>query len=145
MADLIAPHLWRRTMRVQVFVPAHEPRNDDPVFDHSRRILVDHRDTGCFICGTRDGREAHHWFEWSLWHDFDPAHVLRTLRWLDPYRDAQLMGDKPLAGPGDIRNLVILCRLHHRSVGYGIHTLPYPIWIAQRAIRPGVQLTKVAA
>ena len=42
-----------------------------------------------------------------------------------------------LDSPGDARNLVVLCREHHRLKYSGIHTVSFPVWPAVAAVPSG--------
>ena len=39
-----------------------------------------------------------------------------------------------LDSPDDIRNLVVICRKHHRLKTTGMHTITFPIWLAMAAV-----------
>lgn len=149
-------HLQARTFHEEVTFPGHEQRKESAEFARNKRLLVKQLDVGCWICGSRDAREVHHLHEWSLWPALDPAKVLDTLHVFDPYGYTHKMGEQPIDSPDDIRNLVVLCGVHtvdgvtipgghHRGVNLGVHDLTMPTWLALRATRPGVSITRAIA
>ncbi len=128
-------HEMNRTIVEHIDYPPHEPRTATPEYEHNRHVLLERITQGCWICGTHENLETHHWFEWALWNDLNPETVRVTLRMLDFYGYAHAAGDAPIKTPDDIRNLVILCAHHHRMKDKGIHDLTFPIWLAQKAAR----------
>lgn len=139
-----------------VLYPAHEERTESAEFRKNKRLLVKQLDVPCWICGSRDSREVHHLFEWSLWSALDPEKVLDTLHVFDPYGYTHKMGEQPIESPDDVRNLVVLCGHHevagvpvpgghHRGVNLGVHEITLPIWLSLRAVKPGVEITKAVA
>lgn len=146
-------HEVRRTLTEVTEVPNHPPRKASALFEQNRRRLLK-MNCGCLVCGSHDAIEIHHWFEWSMWDDLDPAKVLMTLhRFLDPYEWTRDMGDQPITTPDDIRNLVALCGSHkvgdvaipgghHRGLDIGIHAVTMPVWLAQMALKDGVEISE---
>lgn len=141
------------TIREAVEYPEHVQRSASAEFERNRRLLLKQLDLPCWICGSRDSREVHHLHEWALWPCLDPDKVLDTLHVFDPYGFTHKMGEQPVASPDDVRNCLVLCGHcelagvpvpggHHRGVDAGIHRLTFPIWVAQRAAKPGVSITK---
>lgn len=146
-------HETKRTLTEEVIVPDHPPRTESAAFRSCVRILVRQLDLPCWICGSRDKREVHHLHEWSLWGALDPEKVLDTLHVFDPYGYTHKMGEQPIETPDDIRNMLVLCGEcelegvtvpggHHRGLDAGIHAMTFPIWVAQRSVKPGVNLTE---
>jgi hypothetical protein len=143
--DIVPAHERVETITEVVEYPAHEERAESPAYRHARHILIDRLDLPCRICGSREQRETHHIFEWAEWGNMDPAKVLTALRQIDFYGFGHEKGDEPVATPDDIRNLVVLCRHHHRLPGGGIHNLTGPIWMAQLGEKAGVEVVKPEA
>lgn len=130
-------HETTRTITEVAEYPAHEPRTESAEYRHNRHILLERLNLGCLVCGTREEREAHHWFEWSAWEKMDPQKMLLVLRWLDPYGFGHHKGDQPVESADDVRNLVVLCRKHHRLRSFGIHNTTFPFWLPQLALKEG--------
>lgn len=156
MNDVTQVHEEKRTLHEVVEFPGHESRTESAEFSRNKRLLVKQLDVGCWICGSRDAREVHHLHEWSLWPALDPVKVLDTLHVFDPYGYTHKMGEQPIESPDDIRNLVVLCGSHtldgieipgghHRGVNLGVHDLTMPTFLALRATRPRVEITKAIA
>lgn len=153
MNDQSGTHDEKHSITEYIAYPDHEKRTESPEFVKNKRILVKQLDLPCFICGNRDSREVHHIHEWALWGALDHEKVLDTLHIFDPYGFTHQKGDQPILSPDDIRNLLVLCGHcevngtdvpggHHRGVSTGIHEMTFPIWIAQRAVKAGLSITK---
>lgn len=139
-----------------VSYPDHDTRADSAEFIKNRRIMVKQMDLPCWVCGNREHREVHHLHEWALWGALDKDKVLDTLHVFDPYGFTHTAGEKPIESPDDMRNLLVLCGSceidgvaipggHHRGKNAGIHDLTMPTWLAQRAVKPGLSITKAIA
>jgi hypothetical protein len=149
-AEKMTPaHEQTDTIHEDVLYPEHVQRTESATFRTNKHTLVRKLGLKCWLCdpasplkcSIEKPLEAHHLHEWALWSDLDPAKVLDILRVFDPYGFAHQMGDQPVESPDDIRNLLILCEAHHRGVDTGVHRLTFPIWLPQRAAKPGVQIT----
>lgn len=150
---ITAAHEQRHTMIEVVEYEAHEARTESSEFRKNKRQMVRQLDLPCWCCGSREKREVHHIHEYSLFDALDPEKVLDTLHVFDPYGFTHQNSDKPIETPDDIRNLIVLCGSHtidgveipgghHRGINLGIHDLTFPIWIAQRAVKPGENITE---
>lgn len=136
-------HEQVETLRIDVEYPAHVARTESPEFAANKRTLVTKLDTPCLCCRGKTAREVHHFvIEWAEWENADPAKVLEMCHRLDVYGYAAQLGDKPIASPDDIRNLVVICAKCHRGAGTGIHLVPMPNWISQVVAKDGVQILK---
>lgn len=146
-------HEQKHTITEFIDYPDHEKRTESSEFRKNKRILTRQLDLGCWVCGSRENREVHHLHEWALWDALDPEKVLDTLHVFDPYGFTHHGGDKPIETPDDIRNLLVLCGHHevngvpvpgghHRGNDLGVHDLTFPIWVAQRAVKDGISITK---
>jgi hypothetical protein len=146
-------HVERRTLHEIVAYPPHEPRESDVhyrVFDHARKRLIHDLGTGCWIggatldqvkaglpsahrCAGASQLEAHHAIaefaglaetDWrKVAADFPQAGLHSDEDWL---RFAESEG-----------GLMILCDIHHRHPGRGIHAVTYPAWLLDRYAREG--------
>lgn len=148
----MADKLFRRTITEVVDYPDHAKRTASALFRRNSRKLIKTLDTPCWICGGRGAREVHHIHEWSMWNALDPERVLDTLRVFDPYGFTAAHDDLPLTSPDDLRNLLVLCGDqagdgvrreggHHRGLNQGVHNLTFAVWLAQRSVRPGIDVT----
>lgn len=146
-------HEQKHTVTEFVIYQDHDQRTESTLFRRNRRTLVRQLDLPCWICGNRDAREVHHIHEWALWPSLDPEKVLDTLHVFDPYGYTHHLGDMPIETPDDIRNLLVLCGHceidgvsvpggHHRGVNAGVHELTFAVWVAQRAVKPGISITQ---
>lgn len=135
-------HEEERTIHEFIEYPDHAKRTESSEFRSNKRRLVKQLDVPCWICGSKELREVHHLHEWSLFDALDPEKILDTLHAIDPYGYTHAAGDKPIESPDDIRNLVVLCEGCHRGVNQGVHDLTMPIWLAQRAVKDGMDITK---
>ena len=152
--DVTKIHELKETLNVDIYTPGHEARITTPLFTKTRKQLIERESGRCWIChGTAEETghplEAHHhpierslanMIDWGLfkndcimgkwganaqafkWEDFDPA---------NPY---SFVDDMMVNG-------LLLCKGDHTQLDSGIHTLPFPIWIAQRYAKEGYQFS----
>ncbi len=147
MSDLLA-HFKKGTFEEQYWIPAHNKRRESNEFKKNKKFVRDECGAPCWICGKSKDLEVHHVFEWSFWNVLDPKKVTKILKAIEFYDEkyiskAKLDSAKLRAkieylennelivdSPDDIRNLVVLCREHHRLKYSGVHTISFPIWLA---------------
>ncbi len=133
-SEVVAAHeVTRHLIEVDDY-PAHPVRMESARFEHNRAALIGLA-RGCWVCGATEEIEAHHVFEWAEWDALDPVMVLDTLRAFNPYGLTYDEPQPPITDPDDIRNLLLLCALHHRERETGIHEISWPMWLVQRARR----------
>lgn len=146
MADTPA-HETVENLRCDEVFPEHEQRGAGSAeFEANRRQLIQKLQTPCFSCGSTEHLEVHHWVtEWALAEDADWNKVFKLVHHFDIYGFAAQLGDKPISGPDDIRNLVVLCVKCHRGAGVGIHLVPFPMWIGQVMAKDGTTVLKAPA
>jgi hypothetical protein len=124
-------HELKETIKVDVFYPDHAQRKESALFAKTKHHLVHEKDTPCFICGTKEKREVHHFhLEWAYAEavDWDKMKELHpTFEW-SSFKEAKDFVDSEY-------NMLVLCEKHHRGEDHGIHMLPYPIWIAQKYLK----------
>ena len=140
--DIVDAHQQDHTFEENILYPSHEPRHESKEFRDNKHHLVHELQLPCWLCGSREHLEAHHWHEWALWNSLEASEALEVLQLIDFYGFAKKLGDKPLNSPDDIRNLVVLCELHHRGKDAGIHGLTFPIWLARRSVKQGSHITR---
>ncbi len=150
MSGDIVEHFKKGTFEEQYWIPAHGKRRASSLFRKNKKFIRDECGSPCWVCGSLENREVHHIFEWSLWNALDPKKVTNILNAIEFYDDdytsraedvtklrdkiVTTCEEKPIIDtPDDIRNLVVLCRKHHRLKHTGIHTITFPIWLAMSA------------
>jgi hypothetical protein len=129
-------HELKETLNIDVWYPDHAVRTESNLFARTKHHLIEELDTPCFVCGTKEAREVHHFHvEWAFSQgvDWDHMRVLHpTFDWT-VFKAAEDFVDS-------IYNMMVLCQTHHRHADHGIHNLPYPIWIMQRQAMQGFAL-----
>lgn len=149
-------HTQKHTITEYVNYPDHSTRTESPLFSKNKREMIDKKNLPCWICGSTGAREVHHLHEWALWDALDNTKVLDTLKVFDPYGYTKDDSITPIETPDDIRNLLVLCGVcdidgnevaggHHRGLNAGAHALTMPIFLAQRAVKPGISITRAIA
>lgn len=143
-----APHLERRTLHELVAYPPHAPREEDPhykVFHHAQHHLIHELGAGCWIggatlaeikaglpaghrCAGATQLEAHHAIaEFAGLSEIDWRKVAKDFPQAELHSDEDFLNYAEGEG-----GLMILCDLHHRHVGKGIHAVTYPAWLLDR-------------
>lgn len=121
-------HEQKETITVDVFYPDHPPRTESSLFRKTKHHLVAILDTPCWVCGSKEQREVHHFHaEWADANgiDWEKMRALHpTFPW-STFEEATDFIDSEY-------NMMVLCKYHHTHKDHGIHMLPYPIWIMQR-------------
>lgn len=121
-------HELKETISVDVWYPDHPPRAESARFEATKKALIKDQDVACYICGSKELREVHHFHvEWAFAEgvDWDHMKTLHTDFDWSSFKSAEDFVDSPY-------NMMVLCQNHHRHANHGIHNLPYPIWIMQR-------------
>lgn len=146
MADLIE-HFKKGTFEEQYWLPAHNKRRESSLFRNNKYILKNIIKAPCWVCFTQQELEVHHVFEWAFWEALEKQKITNMLKAISFYDDEyisqaekpevlhemidELEEDEPvLKSPDDLRNLVVLCKKHHRLKFTGIHSISFPIWLA---------------
>lgn len=147
-----AAHIERETLKVDVDIPEHGARVTTELFRKTRQALIAREGGRCWICGRTEAEagaplEAHHHpiercfaeeIDWrlveidcraGLWGAYAAAFDWSKF---DPTRWEVFVDDMTVNG-------LLLCRDHHTASDDGIHTIPGPIWLAQRYAKEGVQ------
>lgn len=146
-----AAHAEKETLAVDVNIPEHEARATTALFTRTRKLLIAREKGRCFICG-RNEKEAgpleahHHPIERCFAEEIDWDRVAIDCRagmwgkyaqafdWskFDPKHWENFVDDMTVNG-------LLLCKDHHTAKDDGIHTVPGPIWLAQRYAKEGVK------
>ncbi len=139
---LLQPMEQKRTITEYIELPARAVRVDSPEFVRNKHMLVKRLDVPCWICGSREAREVHHLHEHAMAPSLDFERVADTLMTFDPYGYSHQLVGKPVESMDDIRNLIVLCEEHHRGPGTGAHGATFDLWLAQRAAKDGVMVSR---
>lgn len=134
-------HIQKRTLTEFSITPSHGKR-DTYMFHKSCQKLQDDGHYKCFICGSTENLEVHHFIEFSFEEIIDYNKMKELLSIFDFYGYSKEMIDEPITSVDDIRNLIVIDREHHRGVdhannnsGIGIHSTTCPDWIIQRVCK----------
>lgn len=136
IVEIKGEHNLRQTLNVDVWYPDHPPRTESSTFAATRRKLIESGLGECYICGSKEELEAHHWHvEWAFADavDWDRLRILHPSYDWSAFKSAEDFVDHEY-------NMMVLCETHHRHKNHGIHNLPYPIWIMQKHVKAGFQL-----
>lgn len=150
-ADVPPAHYERRTLHEVVAYPPHAPRKSDPhyaIFEHAKHHLVHVLGVGCWIggatltqikaglapehrCYGAKQLEAHHAVaEFAGLNEIDWLKVAKDFPHAGIHSDEDFLRFAESEG-----GLMILCDLHHRGAGTGIHSVTYPAWLLDRYAR----------
>jgi hypothetical protein len=106
----VEAHEQYRTIHESVVTPEHEERKESTDFKKAKKRLKDDGHYKCWVCGSTNNLQAHHYAaEWSLADcvDFDKLKAFCE-EW-DPYGYGKLLKDTPITSVDDVRNMLILC------------------------------------
>lgn len=148
--DVTQIHEEKNTFAVDVFIPGHDPRVTTVLFRKSRLHLIEREGGKCHVCGcgeTETGHpmEAHHFpIERSFAEmvDWSPGSQIRkdfpSFGWgsFDEANPYTFVDDMNVNG-------LLLCKAHHTGLNEGIHTIPHPVWVAQKYGKDGYQFSKI--
>lgn len=152
--DQVHTHAVSRRLMETIAYPDHDPRKASAEYTRVHHHLIAELDEPCWICGVRASTlrdpdanphgatqmETHHWrVEWALAGAVDPAKILADFPEMGAADDEHLR-----AWLDSESNMLVLCDVCHRHPHYGIHTITYPAWVAQREFRAGWDLVKGA-
>ena len=141
-------HLEKRTLHEVVAYPPHTPREADPhykVFHHAQHRLIHELGTGCWIggatlveikAGLPAGHRCHGATQLEAHHAIAEFAGLSEVDWRKVAKDfpqAEIHSDEDFLTYAESEGgLMILCDIHHRHVGKGIHAVTYPAWLLDR-------------
>ena len=143
MSPIIPAHTITRHLIETINDPAHAQRTETPAFRAAKRRLKQDGHYRCYICGTTQAIQIHHYgAEWMFAAvvDFDKLQSF-LLEW-DVYGYSHLLQHQPLTSVDDVRNCMALCQEHHLSgpadgAANGIHDITFPAWISQKFVQSG--------
>lgn len=143
MADLIAAHDQKTTLHIVEHYPAHEPRASDPHYHFFNEARARLKKLGKLHCWVNNADcagqiELHH----SL-VEFALANAIDLSRFEELYPEFGVKSDDDfLRFIEQEGNLTPLCKIHHTGI-YGVHCLPYPIWLPQRMQKAGMRPAEI--
>ncbi|MBS2032321.1 MAG: hypothetical protein JST54_30755 [Deltaproteobacteria bacterium] len=146
-----------------VFYPPHSPRTESTAYGAIHHHLVHAEDRPCLVCGVRYSTlksrvhnrfgavqlETHHaLIEWSLAKAVDlrkfNAEIVVRMGMEHPeeqlYRRVFTRSEMEAWIDHHPDNLWVLCDVHHRHRGVGIHAISGPIWGAQALLMDRFEL-----
>jgi hypothetical protein len=140
-------HPRKMSNHYTVNYPSHDPRKNSSIYNRTHHLLIDIRDTPCFICGKTKSKdnitlETHHFYcekaaqnaiDWIKFEEFAKKcyniqtgeNIWKNLDWNEVKNNPDLFVDSEY-------NMIVLCQEHHRSGNKGIHHVPFPDWILQK-------------
>lgn len=150
----IKSHERRVTTEYIEVTPGHSKRRETPLFREEREALLAEGFT-CFIGSECEGQlECHHFFvEWSKTNATDFNTVRQSSDFLvNPQNgyafksvDWERVSEDPTYFVDHRVNLMILCEKHHRKPVYGIHYVPFSLWILQKFNLGGFDFTRAVS
>lgn len=142
------PHFEKRTLHEVVAYPPHAPREEDvhyKIFRHAQHHLIHVLGVGCWIggatlarikAGLPDGHRCYGATQLEAHHAIAEFAGLSEIDWRKVAKDfpqAGIHSDEDfLAYAESESGLLILCDMHHRHVGKGIHAVTYPAWLLDK-------------
>jgi len=118
---------------------------ESSTFRAAKRRLKQDGHYRCYICGTTQNLQVHHYgAEWMFASVIDFEKLKGFLLEWDVYGYSRLLQHQPLTSVDDIRNLLVLCAEHHVSgpqdgAANGIHDITFPAWISQKLVKGGAE------
>lgn len=130
MTDKIAAHHLVLTLHIDVMDPEHDKRgNPTKWFREARHQMIDVEDQGCWTCGSKEGRELHHFhIERFMAEDIKPHN------WAPGSNLRKDFPDFPWDKIESIYEFVdsaancrVYCKEHHTGKKGSIHFMPHPM------------------
>lgn len=144
-------HVERRTLHELAAYPPHAPREEDghyKIFHHAQHRLIHVLGAGCWIggatlaqitAGLPDGHRCRGATQLEAHHAVAEFAGLSEIDWRKVAHDfpqANLHSDEDFLNFAESEGgLMILCDIHHRHAGRGIHSATYPVWLLDRYAR----------
>ncbi len=144
MTKEVPAHVIRRQLLEVVDDPAHVERTESAEFRQSKARLKADGHYRCWVCGTDQMIQIHHYgAEWSLAPVTDLAKLKTFCEEWDVYGYGRLLKNQPMASVDDVRNCLALCLEHHvggpaDGAANGIHNITFPIWVSQKLVKDGM-------
>ena len=140
MNATVTAHKQQRTITEVVIYPEHAQRTESPEFRRSVQRLKDDGHYRCYICGSAEKVQVHHFgAEWALSDDVDFDKLKEFCETHDIYGYGKLLKNKPFTSVDDVRNMMAICEHHHIEKETGIHETTFPVWISQKIAKTGIE------
>lgn len=120
-------HETHESVATVELTPPHPPREETPAYRRAHEALIHERDMPCWLCGSKDQRETHHFpVERSLAGAVDVARLAVDHPEVRDYPDLMGWVDSE-------HNLLVLCAECHRGPGGIHHALAQDVFIRRYA------------
>lgn len=162
MTSVTETHDEKETLSVEVLLPGQDPRGSaSSLFVRTRKALIEREGGRCFVCGGQEATvgplEAHHCpIEHSVaimvdWDLVKRDCLAGEFGFSQAQRDAAKAFDWAAFDPADpfsfvdnmMVNGLLLDKAHHIGKDEGIHSMPHPLWLAQRYAKEGYKFSEV--
>jgi hypothetical protein len=138
---IVKEHIMRRTFTEDYTVPSHVDRSESPEFKQAKKRLMEEGHDECFICGSKEDLQIHHFLaEWSMENSVDFSKLRRLTLLFDIYGYGKKLKNTPVTTIDDIRNCMVLCRTHHTGTYTGVHNLTFTVWLLQLLGKDGIEI-----
>ena len=129
-------HEFKESFELDCWYPDHAKRVESPLFERTKHHLIDVQNVPCWLCGSLEHREVHHFIlEWAYADAVDFEKVKAdypTFDWAS-FKEPTDFIDSAF-------NMRVLCEVCHRGKGRGIHCLPFPVWVVKRYLKDGFNM-----
>lgn len=146
----VPEHKMIRKFIEEVDIPEHVERTASAEFERNRHFLLEEKKLSCWRCGSDKDLEVHHLIEWSYANRVNWVKAQQVLTAFCFYPWSRDEAPK-VADPDSLGNLIVLCADCHRGVdeepgtkmhtGYGIHTVTFPAWLGEAAVKSDEDIT----
>jgi hypothetical protein len=127
------------TFKESIIIPERPERSYSSIFEKSKKKLKADGHYNCWICGSIENLQIHHYLcEWALGNVCNLERLKEVSEVFDVYGYGNAMKDTPIISVDDIRNLMVLCRLHHIQTYTGVHNLTFTTWLIQKIEKDNV-------
>jgi hypothetical protein len=127
-------HQRTDTIKYTINIPGHALRVETDVFRATKKHLIEELDTPCWICGSKNNRQVHHFkLEASLANAADWTKVKALYPDFPAWSKIDSNDETTFKYFVDsVYNMMVLCQTHHVSRSQGIHCIPMPCWSFQK-------------
>ena len=138
----VAPHeIIDRLLEIYNVGEHPQRKGESAEFRASVKRLREDGHHKCFVCGTINDVECHHFLcEWSLASEADFEKLSALVQIFDVYGYGRLLKNLPITTVDDIRNMMNLCKAHHIEQVTGIHSTTFSAWVSQCLSKAGCEI-----
>lgn len=143
---IVKSHKIVKIFKEVVITPEHDERNESSTFRASKKRLREDGHYECYICGSKDNLQVHHYGgAYAMANALDFKKLKAFLEEWDVYGYGKLLKNVPFIDVDDIRNCMVLCHEHHvggtkDGSANGIHNITFPSWISQKVVKDGKEI-----